>query len=67
MRIQVTEYCLKPVSSQDLLDILKKVSSKIDEEEENKKRLSDLENQILQNESALRNKFLYDLFVSTLI
>lgn len=61
MRIQVTEYCLKPVSSQDLLDILKKVSSKIDEEEENKKRLSDLENQILQNESALRNKFLYDL------
>ncbi|WP_338787159.1 response regulator [Metabacillus sp. FJAT-53654] len=61
MRIQVTEYCLKPVSSQDLLTILKKVSSKIDEEEMNNKRLSDLENQLLQNKSASRDKFLYEL------
>ncbi|KKI92023.1 hypothetical protein WQ54_11290 [Bacillus sp. SA1-12] len=61
MRIQVTEYCLKPVSSQDLLAILKKVAAKIDEEEMNNKRLSDLENQLLQTKSASRDKFLYEL------
>ncbi|WP_394185953.1 response regulator transcription factor [Metabacillus halosaccharovorans] len=61
MRIQVAEYCLKPVSSLDLLTILKKVSSKIDEEELKNKRINDLENQISQNKSATRNKFLYEI------
>lgn len=61
MRIQVTEYCLKPVSSQDLLNVLKKVASKIVEEEISHKRLSALEEQVLQNKSASRDKFLYEL------
>ncbi|MFC4322393.1 response regulator [Litchfieldia salsa] len=61
MRIGVNEYCLKPVSSQDLLKILKKVSSQIDKANHTQKRLSDLENQVLQNKYASRDKFLYDI------
>lgn len=65
MRIQVTEYCLKPVTSQDLLNVLKKVASKISEEEINNKRLSELEDQVMQNKSASRDKFLYELCEGT--
>lgn len=61
MRIQVTEYCLKPFSSQDLLTVLKKVSFKIDEEEKKNKRLSELENQVMQNQLASRDKFLNEV------
>jgi two-component system, response regulator YesN len=61
MRIQVTEYCLKPFSSQDLLTVLKKVSSKIDEEDMKNKRLSELENQVMQNQLATRDIFLNEV------
>ncbi|MGI8384347.1 response regulator transcription factor [Robertmurraya sp. P23] len=61
MRIQVTEYCLKPFSSQDLLTILKKVSAKIDEEEKKNKRVSELEIQVMQNQSASRDIFLNEI------
>lgn len=61
MRIQVTEYCLKPVSSKDLLHILMKVSAQIEKEELNKKRLLDLKNQAMQSKTVARDKFLYEL------
>lgn len=61
MRAQVTEYCLKPVSSQDLIKVLKKVSLKIDEEQVENKRLSDLEDQLMKNNSTSQNTFLFEL------
>jgi two-component system response regulator YesN len=61
MRIQVTEYCLKPVSSKDLIGILANVSSEIETEELNNKRLHDLEHQASVNEAESRDKFLYQL------
>lgn len=61
MRIQVSEYCLKPVSSQDLLTILQKASAQIDQEEKNEQRLLHLEYQVIQNQQANRDQFLYEL------
>ncbi|WP_046173641.1 response regulator [Domibacillus indicus] len=61
MRAQVAEYCLKPVSSQDLTSILKKVSLKIEEEQMNNRRVSDLENQVLKNTRTSKNTFLHEL------
>ncbi|MDQ0231175.1 response regulator [Metabacillus malikii] len=63
MRIQVTEYCLKPVSSQDLLNILKKVSLQIEQEQMALKRILDLKNQAMQSKTVSRDKFLYELCV----
>ncbi|MBM7605533.1 two-component system response regulator YesN [Metabacillus crassostreae] len=61
MRIQITEYCLKPVSSQDLQEILARVVSQIKIEELENKRLIDLESQAIQNKTESRDKFLYGL------
>ncbi|OLS33530.1 response regulator [Bacillus sp. MRMR6] len=61
IRIQVTEYCLKPVSSLDLLKILIKVSLKIDNEVMDKKRIDDLESKIKETKTESKDKFLYEL------
>ncbi|WP_416151621.1 response regulator transcription factor [Salipaludibacillus sp. HK11] len=61
MQIQINEYCLKPLSSIDLLVILEKVSSQIDQEEMERKRFSDLEDQALQSISYSKDKYKLDL------
>ncbi|MDL4840682.1 response regulator [Aquibacillus rhizosphaerae] len=61
MRAQVSEYCLKPVTAFDLLEILHKVSDQIDIEEWEKKQLTDLKNQALENASLTKNHFLGEL------
>lgn len=61
LRIQISEYCLKPVSSSDLLEILQKVSSKIDQEELEKEKISNLKHQLFCNESLAQEKFLKEL------
>lgn len=61
LRIQISEYCLKPVSSSDLLEILQRVSLQIDQEELEKEQISDLKHQILRNESLAQEKFLKEL------
>ena len=61
LRIQISEYCLKPVSSSDLLEILQKVSLEIDQEELEKEKISDLQHQVFRNESLAQEKFLKEL------
>lgn len=61
MRVKVSEYCLKPVSAKDLLEILHNVSTQLDLEEIEKKQLDDFKKQALQNTSFLRKNFLAEL------
>lgn len=61
MRIQIYEYCLKPISSTDLLTTLHNVSKQIDLEEIEKRRLDELENQVFKSESFSRDLFLNEL------
>jgi len=61
LKIQINEYCLKPLSAIDLLEVLHKVSAKIDQEETERKLLSDLKNQAMQTVTFTREKFLIAL------
>ncbi|MRH41944.1 response regulator [Aquibacillus halophilus] len=61
MRIQVSEYCLKPVSAQDLIEVLQRVSASIEEEESAKKQMLDLQYQAKQNVVLSRDNFLIEL------
>ncbi|MBP3950872.1 response regulator transcription factor [Bacillus suaedae] len=61
VRIQVSEYCLKPLDSADLLSILHKVSLQIDEELKAKQQLNELKNQALKHVSISQNNFLQEL------
>jgi len=61
MRIGVTEYCLKPVSSSDLVGILHAVSDTIDAERQEKDRLQQLRQQESSNAALTRDKLLGDI------
>ncbi|RKL65643.1 DNA-binding response regulator [Salipaludibacillus neizhouensis] len=61
MRIQINEYCLKPISSNDLLNILTKVISQIDLEKQDEKLLENLKDQASQNVSRSQIDFLKEL------
>ncbi|MDQ0231192.1 response regulator [Metabacillus malikii] len=61
MRIQITEYCLKPISAPELLETLHKVARQIDKEALEKQRLNELENQVIQNETMTKDYFLNQL------
>ncbi|MDR0622839.1 MAG: response regulator [Treponema sp.] len=59
--IGVEEYLLKPVSSQDMLAALDKISSRIDEEKENLLGIEDLKKQAQSHADILRERWLLDL------
>lgn len=65
LRMHVHEYCLKPLSSSDLLQILHRVAKQIDHEAAESKRLADLQNRAQQHLSLTREAFLHELCKGT--
>ncbi len=61
VKLGVTEYLLKPVGAQDLLKVLRKVASQLDQEREEKEKLKRLQDQIEDNLALLKEKFLLKL------
>ncbi|MGO4273421.1 response regulator, partial [Paenibacillus sp. TAF58] len=61
MNIGVQEYCLKPISPNDLLKVLHKVSQEIDKEREIKLQLQLLKDKEHENSTISQDKLLNDL------
>ncbi|WP_449620730.1 response regulator transcription factor [Robertmurraya sp. Marseille-Q9965] len=61
MRIQISEYCLKPISPTELLQTLHKVSMLIDKETKEKEILNEIENRAKKHALLTREAFLIDL------
>ncbi|WP_435921009.1 response regulator [Paenibacillus sp. DYY-L-2] len=57
----VVEYCLKPISSSDLMRLLRRVSDKIDKERSEKEQLAGLKQRELEKTELSRQKLLSDL------
>ncbi|MCX7709037.1 MAG: response regulator [Clostridia bacterium] len=61
MRIGVTEYLLKPVSSSDLIESLNKVALQIENEKKERENAEKIKKQLEQNAPLFRDKFLNEL------
>ncbi|UJF32565.1 response regulator [Paenibacillus hexagrammi] len=61
LRIGITEYCLKPFSSGDLLQTLAAVSKQIDAEKKKKQEIESLRQEIHKSVNASKEKLLLDL------
>jgi len=61
VKLGVAEYLLKPVSAQDLLQVLKQLSAMLDREENVRRELKNLQNSAESNLSLSREKFLLRL------
>lgn len=66
VKLNLTEYVLKPVSSLELIEILIKVKSQIDYEVAQKRDVQVLKEHYVKNLPVLREKFLSDLVSSRL-
>ncbi len=61
IKLGVFEYLLKPVSVQDLHNVLQKVASELDQERGERQALQALRDQVEENRAALRERFLLKL------
>jgi len=61
LRMGIEEYCLKPVSSADLVTLLRTVSAKIDQERSEKARLEALRENKHENAAQSQEKLLADI------
>lgn len=61
IKLGVTEYLLKPLTAQDLLDVLHRLSQQLDHEQAEHARLNGLQLQVEGSQPALREKFLLQL------
>ena len=61
IKLNVTEYILKPVNGQELTKILKRVRISLDEEIEHRRNIDALRENYMENLSILRELFLSDL------
>jgi two-component system response regulator YesN len=61
LKLGVTEYLLKPVGVQDLHEVLQKVAGQLDQERQEQEVLQKLKNQVADNLSLRREKFLLQL------
>jgi two-component system response regulator YesN len=61
IKLGVSEYLLKPVSVQDLHDVLGRVAAELDREGSEQQALQKLRDQIEENRAALRERFLLKL------
>jgi two-component system response regulator YesN len=65
IQLGVCEYLLKPVSVQDLQNVLQKVASKLDAEKGEQEALQKLQEQLAENRAALRERFLLRVVTGT--
>ncbi|USB34381.1 response regulator [Paenibacillus sp. YPG26] len=61
LRIGVEEYCLKPLSSSELINSLRKISNKIDSERKDKREREVLQVRASANKNFMREHMLIDL------
>jgi len=61
IKLGVSEYLLKPVSVQDLHNVLHKVASELDQERGEQQAVQKLRDQVKENRAALRDRFLLKL------
>ncbi|MFN2305084.1 MAG: response regulator [Anaerolineales bacterium] len=61
VKLGVTEYLLKPVSAKDLINVLKELSTTLDQENQERERLKGLQNKAEDNLVFAREKFLLKL------
>jgi two-component system response regulator YesN len=61
LKIGVTEYLLKPVNSEDIITVLKKVAVALDQEKDERENLKQLENQVEYNLLLRREQLLLRL------
>jgi len=61
IKLGVFEYFLKPVSVQDLHQVLQKVAAELDRERVEQRALQDLRDQVEENRTALKERFLLRL------
>jgi two-component system response regulator YesN len=68
LRIGIEDYCLKPFSSADIIQLLHNVSAKIDTERDNQERIEQLKLHAIEKTVTTKEKLLSDLcngFIST--
>lgn len=63
IRIGVTEYLLKPATSEDLFESLKKVALQIENEKREREDAEKIKKQLAQNTPLFRDKFLNELLL----
>ncbi len=61
IQLGVTDYLLKPIGTQELLDVLTRIRRQIDDERRQAERLQNLQDQVKQNAGVVRQQFLLDL------
>ena len=61
IKLGVSEYLLKPVSVQDLHNVLQKIASELEQERGEQQALQRLRDQVEENRAALRERFLLKL------
>ena len=66
IKLGVMEYLLKPVTAQDLHNVLQRVAAQISEEKREQENLRKLRDQVRENQAALREKFLLKLVMGAL-
>ena len=63
IKLGVTEYLLKPVTVQDLHNVLQKVAAQLEQERKEQENLQKLRDQVEENRAALRERLLLKLVV----
>jgi two-component system, response regulator YesN len=63
IKLGVTEYLLKPVTVQNLNDVLQKIAAKLDQEKTERENLRKLQDQVAENQAILAERFLLKLVV----
>jgi two-component system response regulator YesN len=66
IKLGVTEYLLKPVTVQNLHQVLQKLAARLDQEKEEQENLRHLREQIEENRAILRERFLLKVIVGAL-
>ena len=67
LQLGATEYLLKPVSAQDLLGALARVSAQLDREHQQEEQLSRLQSRLDDNLNVMRQRFLVDVVTGRLL
>ncbi len=63
IKLGVTDYLLKPITVQNLQNVLQKLTMQLDEERKERENLRKLQEQAEENRAALRERFLFKLIV----
>jgi two-component system response regulator YesN len=65
IKLGVTEYLLKPVTVQDLHNVLQEVAAQLEQERREQENLQKLQDQVEENRATLRERLLLKLVVGT--